>query len=555
MCSASRPIRSLPMVTAATSARYPLVQCSSQDTPRLRSVTAARGAPVPVSCPKWPYQGRIEGAALDAAHPMRLFWSMPKSRTKTGPKKVSAQAITGQRGVNLVERIVLEMGCAWNATNQSTEAGIDGEIELIDPDTRAASNTVVRVQVKGTLGRWQAETLDTFEYPVDERDLAYWMSGNTPVILVVTRPQEGEAYWVDVKGHFDTPAAKKARKVRFDKRTMAFTKDSLRDLAAIALPKSMGLYFAPRPKEETLYTNLLRVTRMPTRLWLGETDLRAGRGAFQALRDHGLGEVEEFVLDNRRILTPHDLTDPRWRPLVDRGTVEEFPASDWADARDPEKRGLFVQLLNRCLHTRAWQEGIVRRKDDDALYFRASADLEPRQVPFQSVKEGAIRTVFKGYPYPKGDRVGEIWYYRHAACHAQFRRYDATWYLEILPTYHFTTDGLRRHWRAEELLAGIKKREKQGAVMYQVVMWAAILRGAEEVDVGLFSDLSVANTYPFLGFGPLQTLTLDVGIDDKAWLPNEDKETAAEAEATLGELPLFVDPDPYAPEPEPESGA
>lgn len=480
---------------------------------------------------------------------------MAATRKKTGPKKLSTQAVTGQRGVNLVEDVVLAMGCGWHPTNPSVEAGIDGEIELVDPGSRGATNSVVRVQVKGTLGRWQAETDTGFEYTVEERDLTYWLSGNTPVVLVVTRPQDREAYWVDVKSYFATPAAKKSRKVRFDKRTMAFTPDALGALASIALPKSMGLYFAPPPREEKLFTNLLRVTRKPERLWLGETSLRPGKEAFKTLREHGLGEVAEFVIDNKRLLTPHDLADPRWRGLVDRGGIEDFPASDWADSSDPDKRRLFVQLLNRCLYARAWQVGVARRKDDDALYFRATQSLEPLQVPFRSVKEDATRTVFKGYPYTKGDRIGEIAYYRHAACHPRFRRYDGQWYLELLPTYHFTSDAYRAHPRAATYAAKMKVQEKQGAVMYQLVMWASILRGSEEVEADLFSDASSSNSYPFLGFGSLETLTLGVGIDEKAWLQNEEKDTAAAGEATVGELPLFDEPDPYAPDPDEDDAA
>lgn len=489
--------------------------------------------------------GRFVGEVLALGRVSRFYSCMPLTRTKTGPKQLATTAITGEQGVTLVAQIVLKMGCAWHSTNQSLDVGVDGEIELVHPSTRAATNSVVRVQVKGTVARWPAETESSFEYPVDERDLAYWLSGNTPVILVVTRPHTDEAYWVDLKSYFATPQAKKERKVRFDKRTTAFTRDSLTDLFEIARPKSMGLYFAPPPKEEALYTNLLRVTHMPDRLWLAETTLQRGRSAFESLREHGLGEVAEFVIDNRRILTPHDLTDPRWRGLVDRGTVEDFSADEWADSEDPDRRRLFVQLLNRCLYARAWQVGVARRKDDDALYFRATEDLSPLKVSFQSVKEDAARTVFKGYTFTKGDRAGEVMYYRHLACHTQFRRYDCEWFLEILPTYHFTTDGRSAHPKGAGLAAGMKKREKQGAVMYQLVMWASILRGSEEVDAE-FSVMST-NRYPFLRFGPLVTLTLGVGIDDKAWLKNEEKETAAEGEATLNDLPLFEVVDPYAP--------
>jgi uncharacterized protein DUF4365 len=471
---------------------------------------------------------------------------------KAAPKKLSPQARTGQLGVNLVEKIVLTMGCGWHPTNQSLDVGIDGEIELVEPSSHAATNSVVRVQVKATFGTWPAESQTGFEFPVDERDLNYWLSGNTPVVLIVTRPLQEEAYWVDLKAYFANAATKRERRIRFEKATMAFTKNCLSDLFGIARPKSIGLYFAPPPKEESLYTNLLEVRRVPTRLWLAETSLRPGKKAFERLREHGLHDVEEFVIDNRRFLTPHELTTHGWGDLIDRGTVEDFDPSEWSDSPDADKRRLFVQLLNRCLYARAWQLGIGRRKDDDALYFRPTEDLSAREVPFRSVKEESVRTVFRGYPYTKGEHVGEIAYYRHAACNTQFRRYDGQWYLEILPTYHFTSDGYRRHPLADRYVSGMKRQEKQGPVMYQLVMWASILRGSEEVD----ADVSFweENPYPFLGFGPLRTLTLGVGIDDKAWLPNEDQMTEEAGEATMNELPLFEVVDPYKEEPGHEAG-
>src|SRR6266550_8878158 len=67
-----------------------------------------------------------------------------------GGKKVSEQAIIGETGVNLIERIVLAMGCGWHRTNQAVEVGIDGEIELVHPETRVATNSVVRVQSRAT---------------------------------------------------------------------------------------------------------------------------------------------------------------------------------------------------------------------------------------------------------------------------------------------------------------------------------------------------------------------------------------------------------------------
>lgn len=460
-------------------------------------------------------------------------------------KKVTAQAKIGQRGVNIIERVVLEMGSAWHPSNPSLDAGIDGEIELVDPTTHEATNAVIRVQSKAT-ARHQLvnETAEAFDWVCDERDLEYWLSGNVPVILVVVRIDTGEAYWVCIGEYFRTPAKKKARRVRFDKRSMAFTAASYADLARLAVPKGQGLYSAPRPVRETVYSNLVEIEG-PERLWLGDTDLRNPGDLFAHMRDVG-GGGPEFVLRDKRILAAHDLAKQPWSRFVDRGTVEDLPADHWAQSDDPDLVKRYVELLGRCLTERCRQIGCVRRQDDGMYYFAASSDLSAISKPYRSIRETTRRDVFLAYRYTKGDRKGEISYYRHSAFVPRFRRYDGRWYLQIEPTYRFTTDGKRQHPHYERFLKGIKRIEKNATVLGQVVMWAALLRGREEGDETLFSE----SPYSFLRFRDLATFDLGVGIDDTTWLPNEDATTAQSVDQTAADLPLFVEIDPYAPDPE-----
>lgn len=466
-----------------------------------------------------------------------------EGKTSGNGKKVSLQATIGQQGINLIEQIVLGMGSAWHPGNASLDAGIDGEIELVDASTREATNAIIRVQSKATTRPFPLETEHSFEWPCDQRDIDYWMSGNAPVILVVSRPRSGEAYWISVKDYFNTPARRKSGRVRFDKRMMCFTAESAPALFALAVPKTIGVYSAPRPREERLFSNLLTVTGLPERLWQGETEFRRPGEVFAKLREVGI-DAPEFVLRDKRILAAHDLTEPPWSSFVDRGTVEDFNVEQWARSDDPDDVRRFVELLNYCLSARARQIGCERRRDDGMYYFAATADLSPRVVPYRSVRDQAKRAVFQPYAYTKGERTGEVSYYRHSAFYGQFRRYDGEWFLEITPTYFFTSDGYRRHPFYESKLKGIKALEKNGTVLGQVVMWAALLRGRDEDDEGLFFTVP----YPHLRFGPLETFSLAVGIDDSAWLPNEEERVAKSVKLTADDLPLFQDVDPYAPE-------
>lgn len=506
------------------------------------------------------------------------------SQRGSSPKQISEQAFIGEEGANLIARHLLLMRFAWTPTPGAFDAGIDGTVELRDPETGAALNSILRVQSKATKGPWAHETDRSFEYTCDERDLTYWLAGNTPVLLVVSRPVDDEAYWVSIKDYFRDPARLRTRKVHFDKRADRFDgKDpALREkLLRLGLRRDAGVYLAPPRRRERLFSNLLTVSRLPTRLFLGVTHHGSRREIVDA-HESRRPDVREWVLRGKRVLSVHDLSAPLWRRAVDRGTVEEFETWEWATSEDPERVGDFTELLNRCLGQRAWQIGLALNQSDETYYFPATADLSPRTVAYRSVQRTGERTVFSRHATKKsGESVRE--FYRHSAFLGRFRRYEGEWMLEITPTYRFTSDGYRPLKYAESKLKGIKALEKNATVLSQVVMWAALLRGetaaerqrrelervpareraaadARRQNFDLFGDTqaappvgtpdahspSEAAAYEHLQFDELRSFLIDVGINEKAWLADDEEgrrdETAAE---TLAGLPLFTE-EPYA---------
>jgi Domain of unknown function (DUF4365) len=150
-------------------------------------------------------------------------------------KKILKTALTGVSGINLIERVVTEMNCLWHPRG-AVEAGIDGTIEIIDPRTDAATNQIVTVQSKAT-SEFMGETADKVEFICKEQDLNYWMQGNTPVILVYSKPKAAEAYWVSIKDYFADPKIRAGRKIRFDKRKDFFNKSARPALERLAIPR------------------------------------------------------------------------------------------------------------------------------------------------------------------------------------------------------------------------------------------------------------------------------------------------------------------------------
>src|SRR5690606_19052526 len=105
---------------------------------------------------------------------------------------------------------------------QALEVGIDGIIEIRDPETGEATNSIIQVQVKATKRKWIQETSEEFVYRCRPQDVEYWLKGNAPVILVAVRPEGNEAYWANVKNAFADDRRQNDCRIRFNKATDRF---------------------------------------------------------------------------------------------------------------------------------------------------------------------------------------------------------------------------------------------------------------------------------------------------------------------------------------------
>lgn len=423
-------------------------------------------------------------------------------------KKLSNQAVIGQLGANLVERIVLEMGQVWRQT-VIHDTGVDGEIEMRDPQTQEVFNRKVQVQCKATGRSWESESSSGFFFRVSKDDLEYWLRGNVPTILVLARPSTNEAYWISISSRFSDPESRGDRRIEFSKKANRFDKNALPALWDATLPATKGLYRPPIRREEELISNLLPVREVTQTVYLADTEYRTGvelRDWLKARKHYG---DREWVLRERRILSVHDLREPPWNEVCDRGTVEEFDSSEWHESTDADRLRTWVQLLNRCLAERLFRDHVRLKHDGTSLvqYFAKEPNRDNRSYSYRSLSNRTEREVVQRM---KTSKISERYCYRHSAMTRQFHRFRSSWYLEIAPTYLYTKDGRDIYEYHSDQLAGIKRLEKNEAVLGQVIMWERLL-----TDRG---DL-LRKDYEYLKFDELMRYEVDQGIPDDLWLP------------------------------------
>lgn len=448
------------------------------------------------------------------------------------PKQHPQTALTGRLGVNLVERIVTRMGHAWNETTM--DAGIDGMIELCRPDTREALNRVVLVQSKATKAIFPKETVGEFEWPCDPRDVDYWIGGNAPVILVVSRSlgDEDEAYWMDVKRYFADPVARRLARVRFDKRRDRFDEGCAGALMELGAPTSDGLYTAPAPRTETLLSNLLRLAFYAPTLYVADTEYREEDALWRHFSERGTKPTGEWALWERRIYSFLDLNREPFRSICDLGTLEPIETGYLAQSADRDLTNVFIRLLRKSLREKLWPLKVRFDSSDKYYHFMADRELRGYSYDYQGPQVPTDRRVFVRYP-DKRDPKKAV-YYRHSAFSGQFLRFDGDWYLEITPTYRFTSDGRQVHPLAADLLKKIKEIERNSAVAGQVRMWAHILQTPGDL---------VRPAYPFVTFGNLAEFKIDVGLDDASWHPADPSARSADDLGDDDTLDLFAEVD------------
>lgn len=432
---------------------------------------------------------------------------------KLAPKKIGNSDMIGARGVNLIERRILEMGYVWYPS-QGVEAGIDGRLEIRNQDAEV-TNCILSVQSKATEGSFEGETESELAFSCSERDLRYWLKGNLPVILVYSRPRTEEAYWLSVKDYFSDPVRRASRKLRFSKTRDAFDLSAKEGLAKLALPDQGGLYLGSTPKQETIFTDLLPVSRFPERFFRARTSFSTRKQGldylFKEAKVSGADVYRGFTVNNSIIYSFYDLTNPEWKELAESGTVESDLTFEWSMTADPDRKRLFVELLNATLQDQLREDDIHFSNMDKFYFHRASDDLSNHSRRYRSRRKNASREVFRRYQSKLDPE--KTTYFRHVAFFGQFSEMDGNWFLQITPTYRFTKNGYQDSRFSAEALSGIKRLENNQAVHGQVVMWAEFLQKET-----LFSRRNLIKFHPLIQF------TADSGFDDADWVKREEQE-------------------------------
>lgn len=423
----------------------------------------------------------------------------------TSVKTLTAKQLLGGQGINLIERLVTEMGFVWRPTS-THDVGIDGEIEIRDPSSGHMAGFLIKVQSKA-VSEFQGDSISSFSYYADTADIEYWRAINTPVLLIVSKPSTGEAYWLSVRDYLQS-RPKGTRKFEFSKKEDRFNSEARERLAGLVSRSFPGLYEPAPRRPEVLISNLLKVTRLPARIFVAPTEHRDPATLIKALVQKNIRFGSEWFLKDGMLLSAHNLAEHPFDLVCDAGGADNFDVKEWSQTLDEDKKRDFVHLLNRCIRERMRQLGLVYVPDKpfECYFYRPPPGAFKREFGYAAETRRASR---KMVSVSRRKKDGSIRYFKHHAFKAHFHRFDERWFLEVTPTYYFSEDGRKLYRFYEEPLRWHKEQENNNAVRGQLATWIRLLTRKPDL---------IAEEYPFLAFEDPECLSLPVGLDDAAWL-------------------------------------
>lgn len=444
------------------------------------------------------------------------------------PKTITDNQVRGELGEALVKAKVLALGHTFQASGR-LETGIDGTIEFRNPQTGQMTGKTIAVQIKTKeQGNYLSESDAGFEYLLRSEDIEYWRQCNLPVVLVLYRRSDDSYFWKSVTDCLGCGE----RRLAFDKATDRLDESAMDRLAMLAVERGrLGSFVPPMRKGERAHLNLMRIS-LPDEIFVAESPFASGRDAVPDFLQAD-GQHFDWVIRGRRFVSFRDPRNSPSEAIVDPSTVEAVDTELVADSDDPDDELVMIELLRRAM-VEQFAADLAYERKSRVFYFKAQEPYATRTYHYRSLKEETCATVVQAYQFTRGKRTGQVRYMRHHAFMPRFERIGSEWFVSVSPTFVFTEDGFRMHRFASELLAGKKRKDRNGSIRGQLFLFRFLLSGARlscDAVPMLFPINTEELIQPLLGFEPVDPIIMPVAVPEDAWAASDPNASRMKSES------------------------
>ncbi|MBL8204471.1 MAG: SMEK domain-containing protein [Blastocatellia bacterium] len=330
--------------------------------------------------------------------------------------------------------------------------------------------------------------------------------------------------------------------------------------------------FSETQKEpvENVFLNLIGVT-FPKKLYLA--DLSIDREAIVAnalgalrydtptrtiIRHYILEQLKlEFFsgwhLYKNQLLTFHDLYDDNsfLARIVDKGTIDSIKTEDFFTINrkiDEDRENIFRGLLRKTLQEQLYQQQVEWQFEEGLYIFVENGSEQEtkkktrRKKDNESIEEEQI--IFKRHEtwygekeahravlekFMKADAPDQVWYCKHRAFEAKFKKIGDHWFLLLLPDWFFSYNGFDKSDFHANDLKWLKKKANTETVFNDFRFLHYFLRKPGN------SLLPGETSDQLLRFGEIISFDNAPFLYDESWNPPEEKKKNKADESAVAE--------------------
>lgn len=277
---------------------------------------------------------------------------------------------------------------------------------------------------------------------------------------------------------------------------------------------------------ETIYSNLLPVSELPSDIWSAPTSYKT---KFEIRKNYNRNHIlPAYILKNNRIYSFVDLSNEnnKFTKVAKNYDISYVSTDEWIE--DKDRTRWLIELLNDTIRSHTEEYRLSYDSTSDKYFYRKGV-LRNTKISFKPHVKKAKRS-FIIYI----EREGRLLRARHRSVKLNFLLISENLYLKIDPGVIFTYEG--KNVIADKLRQGILctkflSRQKNNTVFGEVRFWAWLLsEDGKQIKLNLGERFLEVNTKPISCeikrgiYGDSKIIPEDLEAPPQLFVPDEPEE-------------------------------
>lgn len=237
----------------------------------------------------------------------------------------------------------------------------------------------------------------------------------------------------------------------------------------------------PDYNQETLYSNLFEVIKMPEKIYICSQ--------ISSTKDIPLFSDIKYTVYENKIITIKNLNDYKGqlKDYIDQSSIRTEPVNEWLD--DYNKSRVIVRLLNYEIEALVEKIGLLHEPHKNKFYFACDGEHREESWKPRFRTYSTLTVAQKRYIQQLKRSI-----YYHTAINAKFGTIAGRLYLILNPTIQLTEDGKKGIFGASEgtVITRLTHNKYNSAYLNSILFWAYKLANGKDNIEFLDNDVLVS---------------------------------------------------------------